>query len=97
MANVIPIFAVSIPSLLHQNNIGVTYARTSNFKMEPIRSVPLYVAMPRFIFTVTKALFILTLVHIVDGVKSKSQTPRGTKFVSLHENIPRRVNNFLVN
>jgi len=33
-------------------------------------------------------LFILPLIHIVDGVRSKPQTPRGTKFVSLHEDIP---------
>jgi hypothetical protein len=29
-------------NLLHHNNIGVTYARISNFKMEPIKFVPLY-------------------------------------------------------
>jgi hypothetical protein len=40
--DVIPIFVAPIPSLLHQNNIGVTYARISNFKMEPVRYVPLY-------------------------------------------------------
>jgi len=40
--NVVPIFVVDVPSLLHQNNIGTTYARTSNFKMELIRFVPLY-------------------------------------------------------
>jgi hypothetical protein len=44
---VIPIFVVLIQSLLQQNNIEVTYARTSNFKMEPVRFVPLYfMAMP---------------------------------------------------
>ncbi len=37
-----PSFVAPIPSLLHQNNIGITYARTSNFKMQPIRFVPLY-------------------------------------------------------
>jgi hypothetical protein len=40
-------FVVPIPSLLHQNNIGVTYARISNFIMQLVRFVPLYfVAMP---------------------------------------------------
>jgi hypothetical protein len=47
VVEVIPIFVAPIPSLLHQNNIGITYARTSNFKMELVRFVPLYfVAMP---------------------------------------------------
>jgi hypothetical protein len=47
MANVVPIFVALIPTLLHENNIGTTYAGTSNFKMEPIRSMPLYyVGMP---------------------------------------------------
>jgi hypothetical protein len=47
MADVVPISVALIPSLLHQNNIGVTYARISNFIMEPIRSMPLYfVTMP---------------------------------------------------
>jgi hypothetical protein len=47
MVDVVPIYVTPIPSLLHQNNIGVTYARTSNFQMEPIRFMPLYfVAMP---------------------------------------------------
>jgi hypothetical protein len=47
MADVIYIFVAPIPSLLHQNNIRITYARTSNFRMEPVKFVPLYfVAMP---------------------------------------------------
>jgi hypothetical protein len=46
--------------------------------------------------TVIEASFISTPVHIVDGVKSRPQTPKGTKFVSLHEDIPREVNNFFV-
>jgi len=47
MADVIPICVVHALSLLHHNNIGVTYVRTSNFKMELIRSITLYfVAMP---------------------------------------------------
>jgi hypothetical protein len=28
MADVIPIFVAPIPSMLHQNNIGITYAGT---------------------------------------------------------------------
>jgi hypothetical protein len=47
MANVVPIFVAPIPTLLQQNNIGTTYAGTSNFRMELIRSMPLYyVGMP---------------------------------------------------
>jgi hypothetical protein len=47
MLDVVPIFVAPVPSLLHQNNIGVTYVRISNFRMEPVRSVPLYsMAMP---------------------------------------------------
>jgi len=47
MLDVVPIFVAHIPSLLHQNNIGVTYVRISNFRMEPVRSMPLYsMAMP---------------------------------------------------
>jgi hypothetical protein len=42
MANVVPISITHVPSLLHQNNIGVTYVKTSNFRMEPVRYVPLY-------------------------------------------------------
>ncbi len=42
---------------------------------------------------ITKVSFVLTLVHTIDGVKSKPRTPRGTKFVNLHEDIPREVNN----
>jgi hypothetical protein len=34
VANVIPIFIALVQSLLHQNNIGITYIKTSNFKME---------------------------------------------------------------
>jgi hypothetical protein len=42
MVDVVPIYVDHVPSLLHHNNIGVTYVGTSNFKMEPIRSIPLY-------------------------------------------------------
>jgi len=47
MANVVPIFVAYVQSLLHQDNIGITYVGTSNFKMELVTYVPLYfVAMP---------------------------------------------------
>jgi hypothetical protein len=55
--NVVLISIALVPSLLHQNNIGITYIRTSNFRMELIRSMPLYyVAMPQSIITVIEAL-----------------------------------------
>ncbi len=72
MVDVLPIFVTPIPSMLHQNNIGVTYAWTSNFKMEQVRSMPLYsVAMPQSIIIVTKVVFALAPVHIVDGARSR--------------------------
>jgi hypothetical protein len=83
--------------LLQQNNIGITYVGTSNFRMELVRFVPLYfVAMPQSIITITEAPFVLTLVFIVGNIKSKPHTPRGTQFVNLHEDFPREVNKVFV-
>ncbi len=56
-----------------------------------------YVAMPQSIVIVTKPPFVPTPIYNVDGVRSKTQTPRATKFVSLYEDIPKKVNNFFVN
>jgi hypothetical protein len=56
-----------------------------------------YVAMPQSIIIIIEALLISTPIHIVDGDRSKPQTPRGTKFVSLHEDIPKEVNKFFAN
>jgi fumarate reductase subunit C len=68
------------------------------FKMELVKSMPIYfVAMLKSIITITEVLFVSALVHIVDGVRSKPQTPRGTKFVNLHKNIPRKVNIIFIN
>jgi hypothetical protein len=54
VANVVPIFVAPTPSLSHHNNIGITYARISNFRMEPVRFVPLYyVVMLQFMAIVT--------------------------------------------
>ncbi len=56
--------------------------------MEPIRFVPLYfVAMPKSIITITEPPFVSASIHIVDGVRSKTQTPIVTKFMSLHEDV----------
>jgi ABC-type antimicrobial peptide transport system permease subunit len=98
MADVVFVFVFLIPSLLHQNHIGVTYAGTSNFRMELVRFVPLYyVAMPQSIIIIIEPLFVLAPIHIVDGVKSKTQITRAIKFVSLHEEIPREVNKVFAN
>jgi hypothetical protein len=45
---------------------------------------------------IIEAPFVLASIHMIDGVGSKPQTPRGTKFVSLHEEIPREVNKFFL-
>jgi hypothetical protein len=47
VVDVVLIFVTPTPNLLHHNNVGVTYVRTSNFKMEPIISITLFfMAMP---------------------------------------------------
>jgi hypothetical protein len=48
MAIILPIFVILVPNLLHHNNVGITYAGISNFKMESVRSVPLYFLWPCF-------------------------------------------------
>jgi hypothetical protein len=42
MADIVPISIALASNMLHHNNVGIINARTSNFRMEPIRSVPLY-------------------------------------------------------
>ncbi len=49
--------------------------------------------MPQSIITITEAPFVLALIAIAGNIKSKPHTPRGTKFVNLHEDFPREVNN----
>jgi hypothetical protein len=73
MANVVLVFVAIIPSLLHQNHIGVTYEGASNFIMEPIRFVPLcFMVMPQSIIIVIELPFVSTPVHIVDGFRSRT-------------------------
>jgi hypothetical protein len=49
VAHVVPISIAPTPNLFHHNNVGVTYVGTYNFKVEPIKFIPLYfVAMPHF-------------------------------------------------
>jgi hypothetical protein len=45
----------------------------------------------------TKHSFVSTPIHIVNGVRSRMQTPRAIKFVSLQEDILEKVNNFFGN
>jgi hypothetical protein len=72
MADGVPISISIVPNLLHHNNVGVTYARTSKFRMEPIRSVPLYfVAMLQCMVTIIEIPFVTTSTHIVVGMGSK--------------------------
>jgi hypothetical protein len=42
MADIIPISVALAPNMLHHNSVGITYAGTSNFRMELVRSIPLY-------------------------------------------------------
>jgi hypothetical protein len=45
--NVVHVYVVLAPNLLHHNNVGITYPKTSHLRMEQERFVPLYlVAMP---------------------------------------------------
>ncbi len=83
MADVVPISITLTQGLLHNTSIIITYAKTSNFRMEPIGFIPLYfVAMPQSMITVIEVPFVLAQVHSVVSIKSKPQTPRGTELVS---------------
>jgi hypothetical protein len=97
VANVIPIFVALTPSLLHHNNVGVTYPRTSNLKMEPIGFVPLYfMAMPQSLVTIIEVPFITTRAHNVVSMKSKPRTPRETQLVNVLTKMPREVDKIFV-
>ncbi len=81
VANVVLISIAPTPNMFHHNNVGVTYARTSNFKVEqiPLYFVPLYfVLMPHFMVTIIKAPFTTTSTHTVAGMRSRPWTSRGT-------------------
>jgi hypothetical protein len=50
----------------------LNYPGTSNFKMEPVRSIPLYyVAMLQFMVTITKVPFVIAPTHIVVSMRSR--------------------------
>jgi hypothetical protein len=93
-----PIFVPCAPNLLHHNNVGVTFAETSNFKMELIRYVPLYyVTMFQFLVIVTKTPFITALGHTIVGMRCRPLTSRGTKSVNVHTEMLREVNKIFDN
>ncbi len=94
MVDAIPISIFLVPNMLHHNNVGITYVRTTNFRMEPIRSIPLYfVAMPHFMVIIIKSPFTTALAHTIPSMKSKPQTPRGTNLVNMHIKMPIKVEN----
>jgi hypothetical protein len=93
MANIVLISIALVPNMLHHNNVGITYVGTSNFRMEPIRFVPLYfVAMLQFMVTVIEILFVTTLAHTLAGMRSRPQTLKVTQLVSVHREMPKEVN-----
>jgi hypothetical protein len=93
MADVVHIYVSPTPNLLHHNNIGITYVGISNFKIEPIRFVPLYyMAMHKSMITVIKAPFVTAPIHTIVGMRFRPQTPRGIELVRVHEEMLRKVN-----
>ncbi len=97
VANILPIFVDLVPNLLHHNNVGVNYVRIFNFKMELVRSIPLYfVAMPHSIIIVIEILFTTTTTHTILGMRSKPQIPKGTNLVSMHTKMPVKVDMIFV-
>jgi hypothetical protein len=72
VANVILIFVAPAPNLFHHNNVGVICVGISNFRVELVRSIPLYfVAMPHSMVIVTKIPFTTTLAHTIPIMRSK--------------------------
>jgi hypothetical protein len=72
VVEVVLIYVIHLPNLLHHNNVGVTYAGTSNFRMEPVRSVPLYfVAMLQSMVTIAKVPFVSAPAHTIVSMKSR--------------------------
>jgi hypothetical protein len=92
MVDVVPISITLIPNMLHHNNVGITYVGTSNFRVEPIKSIPLYyVAMPHSMVIVIEVPFTTTLSHTIPSMRSKPQTLRETNLVNMHTKMPREV------
>jgi len=97
IVNVASISIALASNMFHHNNVGITYVGTSNFRVEPLKSIPLYyVAMPHSMVIVTEAPFITTLAHTIVGMKSKPQIPRGIDLVSMHIEMPKEVDKIFV-
>jgi hypothetical protein len=97
VGDVVSNFVALIPNLLHHNNVGITYPKTSNFRMKLVRSIPSYfVVMPLSMVIVIEAPFVIALAHIVIGMRSRPKTPRETKLVSVHIEMPKEVDMFFV-
>ncbi len=80
MVDVISIFVILTPCLLHHNNVGVTYARTSNFRMEPVRSIPLYfVVMHKFVITIIEAQICINTNTYCCWYKVQTTNSKGNK------------------
>jgi hypothetical protein len=97
MVDVVLISVTRVSNLLHHNNVGLTYPITFNFRMELVKSVPLYyVAMPHSMVIVIEAPFGTTPSHIIVGMRTKPQTIKETKLVSVHTKMPREVDKIFV-
>jgi hypothetical protein len=90
MANIVPISVALTPNMLHHTNVGTTYARASNFRMELTRFISLYfVAMLQFMVTVTEAPFVTAPAHTVVNMRSRPYTLRVTQLVNVHRKMPK--------
>jgi len=69
MADVAPIFVAPTPNLFHHNNVGVTCAGTSNFKVEPVKFVPLFYGNAPFHGYSHSSSIFNSMVHV--GMRSK--------------------------
>ncbi len=97
MAIVVLIFITLAPNMFHHNNVGVTYVKTSNFKVEPVKSIPLYyVAMLHSMVIVNEVFFLITLAHTNVVMRSKPHTPRGTDLVNMHIKMTKEVDRIFV-
>ncbi len=91
--DVSPIFVTFTPNLFHNNNAIITYAGTSNFKLEPKRY---FVAMPHSMVIVTKAPFTTTPTHTITSMRSIPQISRGTNLVNMHTKMLREVDGIFI-
>ncbi len=97
MVDVAPISMTLTPNLFHHNNVRITYARISNFRLEPRRSIPLYfLAMPHSMVIVTKAPFTTIPTHIITSMRSIPRISRGTDLVNMHTKMFREVDEIFI-